>query len=214
DRDSLRGFPSERRIAARLEHPNIAQLLDGGATPEGEPYFVMEYVQGEPLLDYCQRRATTLEQRLAVFQEVCGAVAFAHRNLVVHRDIKPANILVTPEGRPKLLDFGIAKLLDAEGRPAGGTETVYPVMTPDYASPEQVRGEPITTATDVYSLGVVLYELLTGRRPYRLQAGRTDELLRVICSTEPLRPSAAVTRERVAGEEDEAGSPPGGETAG
>ncbi|HEX4439170.1 MAG TPA: serine/threonine-protein kinase, partial [Thermoanaerobaculia bacterium] len=132
----------------------------------------------------------------------------------VHRDIKPANILVTPEGRPKLLDFGIAKILDSEGRSSGGTETLYPVMTPDYASPEQIRGAPITTATDVYSLGVVLYELLTGRRPYVLASGRTDELIRVVCNTDPPRPSAAVLRERPNVEDGEAaGSPPGGETA-
>jgi len=213
DPEALSRFLSERRIAARLEHPNIARLLDGGATPDGEPYFVMEYVEGEPLLDYCQRRAATLDDRLSIFEQVCGAVAFAHRNLVVHRDIKPANILVTPDGCPKLLDFGIARLLDSEGRSTGGTETLHPVMTPDYASPEQVRGAPITTATDVYSLGVVLYELLTGRRPYRLVTGRTDELIRVVCSTEPVRPSTAVRRERAPGEDDDdAGSPPAGET--
>src|SRR5689334_12836628 len=145
DLETLRRFLSERRIAARLEHPNIAQLLDAGAMPDGEPYFVMEYVQGEPLLEYCKRRSATLEERLEIFEEICGAVSFAHRNLVVHRDIKPANVVVTDGGTPKLLDFGIAKLLDAEGRPSGGTQTMNPVMTPDYASPEQIRGAPITT---------------------------------------------------------------------
>jgi len=212
DSEALRRFLGERQIAARLEHPNIARLLDGGATPEGEPYFVMEYVEGEPLLDYCERLALPLDRRLALFQEICGAVAFAHRNLVVHRDIKPANILVTADGSPKLLDFGIAKLIDAEGRAAGGTETLYRVMTPDYASPEQVRGIPITTASDVYSLGIVLYELLTGRRPYRLETGRTEELLRVVCETEPPRPSAAVLQPRAAAAGADAGAAPGGET--
>ena len=213
DLETLRRFLSERRIAARLEHPNIARLLDAGATPEGEPYFVMEYVQGELLLEYCRRGSATLEERLEIFEEICGAVSFAHRNLVVHRDIKPANIVVTSRGTPKLLDFGIARILDAEGRSSGGTQTLYPVMTPDYASPEQIRGGPITTATDVYSLGVVLYELLTGRRPYRLETGRTDELIRVVCETDPPRPSAAASSEPAPPDSDDAaGSPPGGET--
>ena len=213
DFEALRRFLAERQIAARLEHPNIARLLDGGATPEGEPYFVMEYVEGEPLLEWCDAHRSTMEERLDLFERICAAVAFAHRNLVVHRDIKPANVIVTADGTPKLLDFGIAKLLDEEGRTAGATDTIFRVMTPDYASPEQVRGAPITTATDVYSLGVVLYELLTGRRPYRLQSGRTDELIRVVCETEPERPSTAASRPRPAEPGEEAGAPPSGETA-
>jgi eukaryotic-like serine/threonine-protein kinase len=213
DVEALRRFIAERQIAARLEHPDIARLLDGGATPEGEPYFVMEYVEGVPLLEYCEERGSSIEERLDLFERICGAVAFAHRNLVVHRDIKPANVIVTAEGVPKLLDFGIAKLLDAEGRTAGATETMFRVMTPDYASPEQIRGAPITTATDVYSLGVVLYELLTGRRPYRLESGRTDELIRVVCETEPDRPSTAASRGRPEDPGERAGAPPSGETA-
>jgi non-specific serine/threonine protein kinase/serine/threonine-protein kinase len=213
DFETLRRFLAERQIAARLEHPSIARLLDGGATAEGEPYFVMEYVEGEPLLDYCDEHRSSIDQRLDLFEQICGAVAFAHRNLVVHRDIKPANVLVTADGAPKLLDFGIARLLDEEGRTAGATDTLFRVMTPDYASPEQIRGAPITTATDVYSLGVVLYELLTGRRPYRLHSGRTDELIRVVCETEPDRPSAAASRARPPEAGEEAGAPPSGETS-
>jgi serine/threonine protein kinase len=213
DFEAQRRFLAERQIAARLEHPNIARLLDGGATPEGEPYFVMEYVEGEPLLDWCDAHLSSIQERLDLFQRICAAVAFAHRNLVVHRDIKPANVLVTADGTPKLLDFGIARLLDEEGRPAGATDTLFRVMTPDYASPEQIRGAPITTATDVYSLGVVLYELLTGRRPYRLATGRTDELIRVVCDTEPERPSTAASRGRPEEAREQAGSPPSGETA-
>ncbi|HEX4439718.1 MAG TPA: serine/threonine-protein kinase [Thermoanaerobaculia bacterium] len=212
DPDSIRRFLDERQIAATLEHPNIARLLDGGATPEGQPYFVMEHVEGKPLLEYCREQGLSVDARLALFQQVCAAVGFAHRNLVVHRDIKPANILVTADGTPKLLDFGIAKLLGTEGvasRPR--TATLFRAMTPDYASPEQVRGAPITTATDVYSLGVVLYELLTGARPYRVTGADPGELLRVVCEADPPRPSAAV--ERGAGDAAADGSAPGGETA-
>ena len=166
---ALSRFRAERQILAGLEHPNIARLLDGGATETGLPYFVMEYVDGTPLLEYAA--PLPVRQRLELFRSVCPAVQYAHQNLIVHRDIKPANILVTPEGIPKLLDFGIAKLLDpaADGATMALTAAGGRLMTPGYASPEQVRGEPVTTATDVYSLGAVLYELLTGRRAHHLE---------------------------------------------
>jgi serine/threonine-protein kinase len=165
-----RRFASERRILASLEHPHIARLLDGGVLSSGAPWFAMELVEGEPLVRYCDRRRLSVEQRLGLFGQVCNAVQHAHRNLVVHRDLKPSNILVSATGQVKLLDFGIAKLL---GTPDGGgsdaaTRTAMRVLTPDYASPEQIRGDPVSTASDVYALGVVLYELLTGRRPLRL----------------------------------------------
>ena len=158
---ALSRFRVERQILAGLEHPNIARLLDGGATETGLPWFVMEYVDGTPLLEYAAPLST--RQRIELFRPVCAAVQYAHRNQIVHRDIKPANILVTREGIPKLLDFGIAKLLDTTvaGAAAGLTATGMRLMTPDYASPEQMRGEPVTPATDIYSLGAVLYELLT-----------------------------------------------------
>ncbi|MGK7311858.1 MAG: tetratricopeptide repeat protein [Candidatus Longimicrobiales bacterium M2_2A_002] len=188
-----RRFLTERQILADLDHPNIARLLDGGTTEDGLPYVVMERVEGEPIDVYCDRRGLSIDDRLRLFVRVCEAVQFAHRSLVVHRDIKPGNILVTDDGVPKLLDFGIAKLLDVPPGTAH-TRTAARLMTPEYASPEQVRGETITTASDVYSLGVLLYELLTGRRPYRL-AGRTPrETERAITEEEPERPSAAVTR--------------------
>ena len=204
--DVVQRFRAERQILAALDHPNIAQLLDGGSTEDGLPYLVMEYVEGQPIAESCDRRDLALRERIELFLTVCSAVHFAHQNLVVHRDLKPGNILVTPEGHPKLLDFGIAKLLDPE--PASGltpTVTGQRMMTPDYASPEQVRGEPISTASDVYSLGVLLYELLTGRRPYRLNSESPVEVLRLICEQEPQRPSIAVLSEP---ESSEAGPPP------
>jgi predicted Ser/Thr protein kinase len=186
---SLRQFRKERQILAALQHPNIARLLDGGATEDGLPYFAMEYVDGSPLLEYA--RPLSIRQRLELFRSVCAAVQYAHQNLIVHRDLKPGNILVTADGTPKLLDFGIAKLVDPESMghdrtltAAGGRR-----MTPDYASPEQVRGEPVTTATDVYSLGVILYELLTGERPYHLDTRSPEAIERAICSEEPRKPS-------------------------
>jgi non-specific serine/threonine protein kinase/serine/threonine-protein kinase len=183
-------FRSERQIAATLDHPNIARLLDGGTTAEGEPYFVMEYVEGESLIDDAGRRRLSVAQRLRLFREVCAAVHYAHQNLVVHRDIKPGNILVTAEGSPKLLDFGIAKLLGAEAElPPGETATLFRMLTPDYASPEQVRGKRVSTASDVYSLGVVLYELLCGERPYRIRTTDPEELVRLVCVEDPARPS-------------------------
>src|SRR6266851_1294855 len=183
----LRRFVMERQILANLEHPNIARLLDGGTTLDGLPYFVMEHVEGETIIHYCdQHRLHTLE-RLQLFRQVCSAVQFAHQNLIVHRDIKPSNIVVTADGTPKLLDFGIAKLLHPDWSldTNEATATMFRLMTPDYASPEQIRGLPITTASDVYSLGVVLYELLSGHRPYRLTSRNPQEVIEVILRQEP-----------------------------
>jgi len=195
-------FRAERQILASLNHANIARLIDAGETEEGNPYLVMEYVHGEPLDRFCDRQRLGLNERLQLFLDICGAVQYAHQNLVVHRDLKPANILVTAEGAPKLLDFGIAKLLDA-GEAAAAmalTRMNDRLLTPEYASPEQILGRPVTTASDVYALGVVLYELLTGLRPYTVPASASQlELERSICITDPLRPSAAVKRARESG---------------
>jgi eukaryotic-like serine/threonine-protein kinase len=192
---ALGRFRSERQISATLEHPNIARLLDGGTTRDGEPYFVMEYVEGEALLAYAATHRLSIEERLRLFRQVCEAVHYAHQHLVVHRDIKPSNILVTGKGTPKLLDFGIAKLLDPAGLATGGeTGTLTRLLTPDYASPEQVRGQRVSTASDVYSLGIVLYELLAGQKPYRLETGDPAELVRLVCERDPERPSAIVPR--------------------
>ncbi len=192
----LRRFMMERQILANLEHPNIARLLEGGSTPDGLPYFVMEHVEGQPMDEYCDARTFTTTQRLILFRQVCAALQYAHQNLVVHRDIKPNNILVTAAGVPKLVDFGIAKLLTPDWITETGvaTATILRVMTPEYASPEQLRGLPITTASDVYSLGVVLYELLSGHRPYHLDSRQPEEMARVILQQEPLKPSVAITR--------------------
>ena len=189
-------FLRERRILAALDHPHIARLFDGGTTPDGLPYFVMEFVAGEAITEYCRRRELSLEAKLKLFRAVCAAVQHAHQNLVVHRDLKPGNILVTPSpdgkgGTPKLLDFGIAKLLTPDADEHPRTETSVRLMTPEYASPEQVRGGAITTATDVYTLGVVLYELLAGRRPYQFKTYAPLEIERAICDTEAARPSEA-----------------------
>ncbi len=191
----LRRFRSEREILARLEHPNIARLFDGGTTEDGLPYFVMEYVIGSPVTEFCIGRGLPLEDRLQLFLKICGAVRFAHQNLVVHRDLKPANILITEESEPKLLDFGIAKLLDSAEGGFDLTLVDHQRLTPAYASPEQVRGEPITTVSDVYSLGVLLYEMLTGANAHRFVNPRPapTELLRVVAQEEPMRPSAAAT---------------------
>jgi len=189
----LERFRHERQALALLNHPNIARLLDGGTTPDGRPYLVMEWVQGSPITDYCATRKLSLKDRLGFFQSVCRAVAHAHANLVVHRDLKPSNIFITGDGVPKLLDFGIAKILSHEPD-AGIAPQTLPggrALTPDYASPEQVRGEPITTATDIYSLGAVLYELLTGVRPHRFLTRTAPEIERVVCAGDVSRPSAA-----------------------
>ncbi|MDT7806531.1 MAG: eukaryotic-like serine/threonine-protein kinase [Acidobacteriota bacterium] len=192
----LRRFRNERQILATLDHPYIARLLDGGTTGDGLPYFVMEHIEGLPVYRYCDERKLTVGERLRLFSMVCDAVNYAHRKLVIHRDIKPSNILVASGGVPKLLDFGIAKLLNPEF--AGEitldpTATAMRLMTPEYAAPEQVRGEPVSPSTDVYSLGVLLYELLTGHRPYRLRNRSPHEMARVICEEEPPHPSVRIT---------------------
>ena len=192
----LRRFRQERQILANLEHENIARLLDGGTTKKGRPYLVMEYVKGRPLDVYCDENRCSIKERLRLFQKVCAAVQVAHQNLIVHRDLKPANILVTASGVPKLLDFGIAKFLDPAYSPITVATTVdgARALTPDYASPEQIRGETLTTATDVYSLGVVLHVLLTAEWPYRLKNRSFGEISRAICEQEPLPPSLVVER--------------------
>ncbi|NNF57574.1 MAG: protein kinase, partial [Rhodothermaceae bacterium] len=188
-------FRRERRILARLDHPHVARLLDGGALPDGRPYLVMEYVEGEPLTRYAEEKQLSLEERLRLFGAVCDVVAYAHRNLVVHRDLKPSNILVSTEGTVKLLDFGIARLLSDEEGDALLTGTEQRLHTPVYAAPEQIRGEPVTTATDVYALGVVLYELLTSHRPFHPQGRDRRALERAILKDKPTAPSAAVDQE-------------------
>ncbi len=184
-------FRRERQILAQLDHPGIARLLDGGATEHGQPYFIMEYVDGLPLIEYCERQGLDVAERLRLFLAVCDAVAYAHQRLIVHRDLKPGNILVTAGGVPKLLDFGLARALNGEGPAEDITVAGIPLMTPAYASPEQVRGEPYTVSGDVYSLGVVFFELLAGRRPYRVTTGSLAELAQVICEQDPLPLSAA-----------------------
>ena len=191
----LRRFHAERQILARLEHPNIARLLDGGVTDDDLPYFVMEYVEGRPVTEFCLDHAVTIEERLRLFLKICGAVQFAHQNLIVHRDLKPGNILVTEDCEPKLLDFGIARLLEAGDSTIEITMSQDQRLTPAYASPEQVRGEPVTTVSDVYTLGTLLYEILTGQNAHRFSVPRPPptELLRVVTQEEPMRPSAAAT---------------------
>ena len=187
-----RRFRAERQILASLEHPNIAQLLDGGVTDGELPYLVMEYVDGQTITTYCDRHRLTVHQRIELFRDVCAAVHHAHRNLVIHRDLKPSNIMVTPDGQVKLLDFGIAKLLNpmASVEDAPVTRTEFRILTPDYASPEQVRGDTLTTTSDVYALGVVLYELLTGEAPYRLANAAPRDIVDLVCERDPERPSS------------------------
>ena len=189
----LRHSRKEEKILAGLNHPNIARLYGAEGTPSGLPYFVMEYVDGRRLDHYCREENLSIQDRLALFRKICAAVTYAHQNLIIHRDIKPANIRVTSDGEPKLLDFGIAKLLDPETAASGEmTMTFAAVMTPEYASPEQVRGENMTTASDIYSLGVVFYELLTGQRPYSIRSRNPTEVARVVSEQEPARPSTAL----------------------
>ncbi|HEY1335577.1 MAG TPA: serine/threonine-protein kinase, partial [Myxococcaceae bacterium] len=189
--EAARRFARERRILARLQHPNIATILDGGETEDGWPYLVMEHVEGQAIDVFCESRTLDTRQRLELFRTVCGAVHYAHQNLIVHRDLKPANILVTADGQPKLLDFGIAALLAPDDPTLAPTMTV-PAMTPSYASPEQIRGLPLTTASDVYSLGVIAYELLTGELPLRVRASSLEEMVRTVCDTEPPPPSTVI----------------------
>src|SRR5215471_10549724 len=195
-REQLSRFRNERQTLAGLDHPNIVKLLDGGSTTDGLPFLVMDYVEGSPIDEYCDRHKLHIDERLHLFCRVCEAVEYAHEKSIVHRDLKPSNILVTADGVPRLLDFGIAKVLDPEtaAQSLVLTHTGTRCMTPAYASPEQMRGQSITTATDVYSLGVVLYELLTGHRPYRLTQHSPGEIERAICEQEPETPSTAVRR--------------------
>lgn len=186
-------FVTERSLLARLEHPNIARLIDGGSTSDGMPFFVMEYIQGENIRDFCRSRRLDTQARLRLFMKVARAVSYAHQNLIVHRDIKPSNIIVTDDGEPKLLDFGIAKLISPElGDDRESTQTFSRPLTPEYASPEQIRGGITTTSTDIYSLGIVLYELLTGRRPFEVGNKSIFEISNAVLTEEPLKPSVAV----------------------
>lgn len=192
---ALRRFLYERQTLAALHHTNIAALLDGGTTEDGLPYLVMEYVEGETISRYCDSRQLPVNERLKLFREVCAAVHYAHQSLIIHRDLKPANLMVTADGQVKLLDFGIAKILNREiAGTLQPTDTAMRLMTPEYASPEQVRGGKITTASDVYSLGVILYELLTGHRPYQIASWLPSDIERAICESEPVKPSTAVLR--------------------
>jgi serine/threonine protein kinase len=188
----LRHFYLERRILAQLEHPNIARLIDGGTTDDGLPYFVMEYVEGVPLTEYANEKNLNLDERLKLFREVCAAVGYAHRQLIVHRDLKPSNILVNRDGTPKLLDFGIAKIVKNEE--ISQTRTHAVAFTPEYASPEQIRGEKLSTATDIYSLGVILYELLTGTRPFYFDNKNMGEMIFTISRSEPTAPSRSIAK--------------------
>jgi tetratricopeptide (TPR) repeat protein len=206
--DVVRHFRRERQILASLDHPNIARMLDGGATEDGLPYFVMEYIDGLTLHRYCDGRRLGISDRLLLFRELCSAAQYAHQHLVVHRDLKPGNILVAADGIPKLLDFGIAKLLNAEF--AGEGTLTQIALTPQYASPEQARGDKVTTATDVYSLGVILYELLTGHHPYKMQGIQPLDVLRAVIEEDAERPSEAIYRHKGS---LEATSPTAGSTA-
>jgi eukaryotic-like serine/threonine-protein kinase len=198
-------FLEERRILALLEHPGIARLIDGGITEEGLPYFAMEFIEGRPIDRYCAEHGLSVERRLELFTAVCDVVSYAHQHLVIHRDLKPSNILVTPQGQVKLLDFGIAKLLDAQEPGDDLTRTDFRIMTPEFASPEQVRGETVSTATDVYALGVLLYLLLTGERPYEVRGQSAAEVERIVCEYEPAKPSTRApeaVRRRLRGDLD------------
>lgn len=206
DSHVIERFRQERQILASLNHPNIAGLLDGGVSAEGEPFIAMEYVDGHTLLDFAAANRLGIKGRLNLFLKVCAALTYAHQNLVVHRDIKPGNILVDRNGEPKLLDFGLAKLIDESlGSDKMRTQTVFRALTPAYASPEQLRGEQITTASDVYALGVVLYELLTGTRPFQFDGKNLDEIIRTVATTDPSAPSAnprSEIREQMKGDLD------------
>ncbi len=188
DAEIERHFKRERQILASLSHQNIARLLDGGVSASGEPFIAMEYVEGQPLMAFVVQQALNVEQRLKLVLKVCGAVAFAHRNLIIHRDLKPSNIIVGSDGEPKLLDFGLARMVDFDSN-SNKTMTAQRAFTPAYASPEQLRGQSVTTASDIYSLGVVLYELLAGQRPFSFKSDSYEEILRTVCEIEPKPPS-------------------------
>ncbi|HWQ32822.1 MAG TPA: protein kinase [Blastocatellia bacterium] len=202
--ETARRFRQERQILANLEHPCIARLFDGGATAEGWQYLVMEYIKGLPITDYCDQHRLSITERLRLFREVCAAVDYAHQNLIVHRDLKPGNILVTDKGQVKLIDFGIARLLDPDSQGPACSIPGIPLLTPEYASPEQLLAQPVTTASDIYSLGVVLYELLTGHRPHQLKTRQPHEAARVITETEPALPSRVI--DQITEECDQTGS--------
>ena len=201
----IRRFVEERRILALLEHSGIARLLDGGLTTTGLPYFAMELVEGEPIDQFCETRDLSIDERLALFASVCDAVSYAHHHLIIHRDLKPSNILVTADGQVKLLDFGIAKLLGPDRPADDATRTGFTAMTPEFAAPEQVRGDPISTATDVYALGVLLYMLVTGERPYDVRGKTPADVERIVCVDVPPKPSSrapASVRRRLRGDLD------------
>lgn len=195
--NQIRRFLAERQILATLNHRNIARLLDGGVTDDGQPWFAMEFVKGHPINEYCDEKKLNLKQRLKLFNKVCEAVHSAHQKLIIHRDLKPSNILVTDEGTVKLLDFGIAKALDRDNNFFGEsslTHTGLLPLTPSYSSPEQVCGQPMSTASDIYQLGIILYELLTGCRPYEVSGKTPSEIEQVICEQQPTRPSTVITK--------------------
>lgn len=194
--DTRHRFESTHQILAGLNHPNIANFIEGGISDDGIPYLIMEYVDGIPIVEWCKRKQLGVREKIQLFQSVCRAVHYAHQNLVVHRDIKPEHVLVTPEGEIKLIDFGIAKLIEPAlpGTATLQTHTGLRIMTPEFASPEQVRGQSVTTASDIYSLGILLFYLLTKRRPYKFNSNSMLEIERIVCETEPLRPSEAVIK--------------------
>lgn len=199
----LKRFARERKILSTLKHPNIAQLIDGGISSEGLPFFVMEFVDGIPLNQFCRENRLSLEKHLKIFRQICAVVDYAHKNLIIHRDLKPSNVLVTEDGVPKLLDFGIAKLLTSED--AETTATQAKMFTPEYASPEQILGKNVTTGTDVYSLGVILYELLTQHRPFDVKGKSFDEIVKNVCETEPPKPSETIENESLTTENEAQG---------
>lgn len=193
----IKRFQNERQILANLDHPNIAQLLDGGLMEGNLPYFTMEYVEGEPIDEYCDKNQLKIKERLDLFRTVCDAVQYAHRNLVIHRDLKPGNILVTSDGTVKLLDFGIAKVFgdDEDALQISAlTQQGLKVMTPEYASPEQVQGKTVNTSTDIYSLGVILFQLLTGKHPFQLKDKSQSQIEKIILEEIPTKPSTIVRK--------------------
>jgi non-specific serine/threonine protein kinase/serine/threonine-protein kinase len=200
----IKRFVTERQILADLDHPNIARLIDGGTTENGLPFFVMEYIEGINITRYCDQRELPTTDRLKLFCQVCAAVQYAHQNLVVHRDLKPSNIMVTKEGTPKLLDFGIAKVLSGASS-VEVTASIGRVLTPEYASPEELRGLSVTTSSDVFSLGVVLYELLSGHRPFNFESRLPDDAARMITRSQPVKPSVVITQIDTARQTDDAG---------